>query len=111
MLLFGIGDFFYFFVGLEMGDNLTAGLILIGITIAVAAVFLAVHRSISLGIAAGYVVMTIVSAGECTWAFVDPLESSSGGAFAGLLLYPAALVIVGIVAIVVTVRNKRRESG
>ncbi|MGH2808929.1 MAG: hypothetical protein ACRDKT_16820, partial [Actinomycetota bacterium] len=84
MTLFGIGDFVYFFAAAE-SRNPTGGLILIGLTIALAAILFPVHRSLSLGIAAGYVVMTIVSAGECTWTFEDPL-STGQGAVAALLL-------------------------
>jgi hypothetical protein len=107
MLLFGVGDFFYFFAAIESTSNTTGGLILVGLTVALAAVLFAVHRSLSLGVAAGYVVMTIVSAGECTWGFSDPLNEGEG-VFAGLLLYPVALLIVGIVAVVVTVKNRNR---
>lgn len=108
MTLFGIGDFFYFLAAIESTSNTTGGLILAGLTVALAAILFPVHRSLALGVAAGYVVMTIVSAGECTWGFGDPLDEGQG-AFWALLLYPAALVIVGVVAIVVAVKNRRRS--
>jgi hypothetical protein len=110
MLLFGVGDFFYFFAAIESTTNTTGGLILLGLTVAVAAVLFSVHRSLSLGVVTGYVVMTIVSAGECTWAFGDPLNEGQG-AFAALLLYPLAVLIVGIVAIVIAVKNRNRGQG
>jgi hypothetical protein len=105
MLIFGVGDFFYFFAAVDRPGGRGA-LILIGITLGVAALFFAAQRSISLGIVAGYVVMTITSAGECTLLFEDPL-AEGGGAFGALILYPIALIVVGIVAIVVTVSNRR----
>jgi hypothetical protein len=61
-------------------------------------------------VVAGYVVMTVVSFGQCTWAFGDPLLDG-GGAFVAVLLYPLALLIVGIVAIVVSVKNRNRGQG
>ena len=110
MVLWGIGDFFYFFAAIESTSNTSGGLILIGLTVALAAVLFAVHRSLSLGVAAGYVIMTIVSGGECTWSFDDPLNDGEG-VFVGLLLYPIAVLIVGIVAIVISVKNRNRGQG
>lgn len=114
MVMFGIGDFFYFLFALDPPTQSEAlgapGLILLGLTAAVAGVLFAVHRSLSLGVLAGYVAMTITSAGECTWSFGDPLHDGQG-AFWALLLYPATVVIVGVVAIVVTIRRRRRKTG
>ena len=110
MVLWGIGDFFYFFSAIESSRNATDGLVLIGLTVALAAVLFAVHRSLSLGVAAGYVTMTIVSGGECTWSFSDPVNEGEG-VFVGLALYPIAVLIVGIVAIVISVKNRNRGQG
>ena len=110
MVLWGIGDFFYYFAAIDSTSNTSGGLILIALTVALAAVLFPVHRSLSLGVAAGYVIMTIVSGGECTWSFGDPLNEGQG-AFVGLLLYPIAVLIVGIVATVISFKNRNRGQG
>ena len=108
MVLWGIGDFFYYFAAVDSGA--TGGLILVALTVALAGVLFPLHRSLSLGVAAGYVIMTIVSGGQCTWSFGDPLEGGEG-VFFGMVLYPIAVVIVGIVAIVMSVKERNRGRG
>ena len=98
LAIFGVGNFFYVlrFAG---DEDLALPALGLGLaTLVLTGVAFALSRGLALGVIAGYGVMTIVSGGACT--LLRPMgEYGEEGALVGLLLYPAAVVVFGIVAL------------
>jgi hypothetical protein len=104
LTLFGGINFLVFLnVG---GDRRDAALILIGMVVLTAGLSLAADlRSFAAGVAGGYVLMTVVSGGTCTFTFGDPLQVE--GPLVGMFLYGFAIVALGVAAVVWLVMQRR----
>lgn len=103
MVVFGGANFIVFFIGASYGAlEITAGLVYLAVVVALVALayFGLRWRYIALGLLAGYILMTLCSAGVCTLLNTG---GSGEGAFGGLLIYPLALLIFFVALIIASI--------
>ena len=114
MVVFGVVNFLVIIGISSVVVGIIAGLVYLAVIAALAALIYKGFgwRYVALGLLAGYLLMTLCSAGVCT--LINPnggiIGNADNGAVAGFFIYPAALFIffvaLVIASIVAEARNK-----
>ena len=96
--------------GMVSGSYPFAGLILLAV---VAGVFWATLRSgnrdFAIGLAGGYGLLTLMSAGQCT--LLLELPSGDGPLLFGFFIYPIVIAVAFVAALIHTIVRRRRQKG
>lgn len=109
MLVFGMVNLGVIIGISSIQNGIVGGLVYLAVVIVLAALaYAGLHwRYIALGLLAGYVLMTICSAGVCT--LLNPTSSGDQGAIYGLIIYPLALAIFFVALVIASIVAANRS--